>query len=446
MPQDPQTPTLPGRLLEQLHGVRDGHLAIGNHDAAALAARFGSPLFVYDAALLRRALADLRGATLGRIDVYYSVKANPNPAIIQVFGQQGAGAEIASGAEYEAARRAGIDPGRILFAGPGKSTAELEHVIARGIGEIHAEAEDELDRLVDIARRLQRRIKVSLRVNPVDAAQGGSMRMGGKAAQFGIDEETLPAVIGRFAASPGLEIVGVHLFAGTQILDSGVLLRQWRHGIEVAGRVARELGRPLQTIDLGGGLGIPYHGKDQPLDLAHLQAGMPTLFALLDADPLLAKARVILEPGRYLAGPAGVYLARVVSVKASRGQWFAITDGGMHHHLAASGNLGQVIKRDYPLLLASRADAPVSDTPVTVVGPLCTPLDTWGRNTPLPLPVLGDTVAILQSGAYGLSASPVGFLSQPMPAEVLVDGDRIEQIGVRGTFENPRPQPLPFGA
>ncbi len=277
---------------------------------------------------------------------------------------------------------------------------------------------------------------VAIRVNPVAAGQGGSMLMGGRPSQFGIDEERFLDAADLIEAKPELKLTGVHLFTGTQILDAEILGRQWAHGLDVGVRLARHIGRPISTIDLGGGLGIPYFPGDRPLDVGRVSEIAADLAATLRRTPEIAEARVLLEPGRFLAGPAGIYAARVIDVKISRGERFVIVDGGMNHHLAASGNLGQVIKRDYPVVAATRmADSPVGDA--AVVGPLCTPLDVIGRRVPLPDVAPGDLVAVLQSGAYGLTASPVGFLSQPMPAEVLVADGRPSTIRPRGDFMQP---------
>ncbi len=431
------TASMAHQLLTGAFGTSaQGVLEVDGIAVNALAQRFGTPLFIYSAAQMRAALTRLRAATHQRCDLFYSIKANPHPAVVRVLHEAGAGAEIASGAEYEVARRAGVAPSRIVFAGPGKSDAELHHVISRGIAEIHVEAADELIRIASIAEQTKTRVAVSLRINPADAALGGSMRMGGKAIQFGIDEEQLDAVLALLTQSPMLDLAGIHLFAGTQILDAEVLLKQWAHGLALGKRIARQTGKPVSTIDLGGGLGIPYFAHEQALDLALIEARFGALMASLDDEPLLADTRIILEPGRFLAGPAGIYLSRVVSVKESRGECFAITDGGMHHHLAASGNLGQVIKRDFPLLMANRVQDAHADK-VTVVGPLCTPLDTYGRKTPLPKPQPGDLIAIMQSGAYGLSASPIGFLSQPIAAEALIDNGQVQLIREAGSFEQP---------
>lgn len=417
-------------LARENFGVRGGDLRIGGINARELAARFGTPLYVYDASVFERSYRRLSTALHGFAKVYFSIKANPNPAVVRRFVDLGAGLEVASGGEFETALAAGCDPRRILFAGPGKGIAELRTAIQGGVGEIHLESFEEIEHCAAIAARLGRdRVPVAIRVNPVAEAQGGAMRMGGKPAAFGFDEEILESVLAAIADQDALlDLRGVHLFAGTQVLDPAVLLAQWTHGLRVASRVASMLGRPLRTVDLGGGLGIPYHAADVPLDLDRVAAGAPALTAMLREDRWLAGTRVLVEPGRYLAGPAGVYLMTVRALKESRGTRFVITDGGMHHHLAASGNLGQVIKRDYPIVAANRmADQDLAAA--TIVGPLCTPLDTLGRQTPMPAGIrAGDLIAVLQSGAYGLTASPVGFLSHPAPAEVLVAGGEAKLI------------------
>ena len=423
-------------LARRFFRVRDGSLWIGDISVRDIAEQAGTPCYVYDAGVVRRQYAALENAVGGFAEVHYSVKANPNPAVARLLMGLGAGLEVASAAEYECARRAGCPAQRILFAGPGKTNAELSHVLARGIGEIHVESENEIARLAAIALDHGGETNVALRVNPGAAGQGGAMIMGGRSSQFGVDEERMLNAVDLIAGFPSLRLTGVHLFAGTQILESEALERQWAHGLDLAARVARHLAVPLETVDLGGGLGIPYYSNDGALDLEQLAEISARLAGQKSAEPLLAGARVILEPGRFLVGPAGVYLTSVTDVKVSRGTRFVILDGGMNHHLAASGNLGQVIKKDYPLLAAEHIDT-LDMSPAVVVGPLCTPLDTLGRTTAMPDLKPGDLVSVLQSGAYGLSASPVGFLSHPMPAEVLVDGGKLTVIRPRGSFGHP---------
>ncbi len=417
-------------LIAQHFRIERGHLLVGGLRVADIAQQFGTPLYIYDADVMRNSFRALSDALKGFAALYYSIKANPQPEIARIFLDEGAGIEIASLGEYARARQAGAKPQQILFAGPGKREQELATVIADGIGEIHVETFEEIALIQAIATRLECRVPVAIRLNPVAAAQGGAMRMGGKPSPFGFDEEQLPDVLAALAVAPHLELCGVHLFAGTQILDAATLLKQWQHGLDLAARVARQAAHPLRSIDLGGGLGIPYYNGDRTLDLAALRAGLPDLTAQKQSEALLRDARVIVEPGRYLAGPGGLYVMRVLANKSSRGERFIVTDGGMHHHLAASGNLGQVIKRDYPIVAPTRLDDPDTMT-CAIVGPLCTPLDTLARKCRMPDLKAGDLVAVMQSGAYGLSASPSGFLSHPTPAEVLVDRGEVRPIGTR---------------
>jgi diaminopimelate decarboxylase len=422
-------------LAARYFAVAGGELRVGGMPIGVLAERHGTPLYVYDAQVLERKWRMLRTALPAEFTIAYSVKANPNPALVEYFLAKECDLEIASAGEFHAALRAGCPSSRILFAGPGKTDAELELVLKEGIGEIHAESLAEIRRIVAIADRLTMRAPVAVRVNPGATAQGGAMRMGGKPAPFGIDEEALDPVLDTLLASPSIDFHGVHLFAGTQILDHSVLICQYRKGLEIAERVAERAGRALATVDFGGGLGIPYFDGENDLDMDQLRDGVAKLMAGVRGRPRFAGTRFVVEPGRYLVGEAGVYVARVTDVKISRGKRFLILDGGMNHHLAASGNLGQVIKRNFPIGVLNRLNAAPTD-PVDVVGPLCTPLDTLARDVRLPDAHVGDLVGIFQSGAYGRTASPMSFLSHPTPPEVLVGGGTDRLIRRRGTPED----------
>ncbi|MHB1110424.1 MAG: type III PLP-dependent enzyme [Devosia sp.] len=411
-------------LVAEHFSVIEGVLQIGGCSIGELARRFGTPLFVYDGGVVRRTYRGLAAALAGFAGIHYSIKANPARAVVSLLLSEGAGIEIASVGEYRSARAAGAAPERMLFAGPGKRMAELEEIIAGGIGEIHLESYEEIERVSRIGSRAGRPVPVAVRINPVAAAQGGAMRMGGKPTPFGFDEEEMETALRAIAASKHLDLAGVHLYSGTQILDSAVLLAQWRHGIDVAARAADIAGRPLRTIDLGGGLGIPYFEGEAPLDLQQLSAGLPALVRRRESARFLREARIVVEPGRYLAGSAGIYVASVNAVKASRGVRFVVTDGGMHHHLAASGNLGQIIKKDYPILAPEKLHEGAGP-PAVVVGPLCTPLDALARKAALPELAAGDLIGVMQSGAYGLTASPHGFLSHPLPVEIIVENGHV---------------------
>ena len=409
--------------------LRVGGLPIGEVIAAC-----GTPAFVYDAAVLDRRWAAIRDAFPPSVAIHYSIKANPCPALVRSFVERGAGVEIASSGELLLALAAGAAPERILFAGPGKTDVELELALKHDVGEIHVESFGEADRLAALAARLGARARVAVRINPGADAQGGAMRMGGKPAPFGIDEERLDEIVTRVDAEPALELRGLHLFAGTQILDAETLLTQYEKALAIARRAAAIVGHPLATVDFGGGLGIPYFAGDQPLDLVRLARGVAALLGAIAGDPAFGGTRFVVEPGRFLVGEAGLYVTRVTDVKTSRGKTFAVLDGGMNHHLAASGNLGQVLKRNFPVALVERLDEP-RDERVDVVGPLCTPLDHLARDVALPTPAIGDLVGIFQSGAYARSASPLGFLSRPAPPEVIVEDGAVRLVRRRGTDE-----------
>jgi len=411
--------------------VERGELVIGGLPVSQIADEFGTPLYVYDQAVLERQLAALQAVLPASFALFYSVKANPNSAILKFFVEHGCGLEIASSGELVQALGAGCKAERILFAGPGKTLAELTLAIEHGIGEIHLESLAEARRIAAIARQANRTVRVAVRVNPSAGIQGGGMRMGAKPSPFGVDEDQLDAVLEELKQEPALDVTGIHLFVGTQILDAEILLGQYREALAIGRRVSATLGRPLRTIDLGGGLGVPYFAHEHRLDLKAVGEGLDRLAREAAADPALCEAKFVIEPGRFLVGECGVYVTRVLDVKRSRGKTFVIVDGGMHQHLAASGNLGQTIKRNFPVAVLNKFDAPPADA-VDVVGPLCTPLDVLARNLPLPAVVEGDLVGVLQSGAYARTASPLGFLSHPAPPEILVSAGRAQLVRSRG--------------
>src|SRR5215831_91684 len=330
-------------LVSRHFDVSKAELCLGGVPVTTIAATYGTPLFVYDTHVLENKWTLLRQTFSPEFHLYYSVKANPNCAILKYFLAKGCGLEIASGGEFHQALQAGCPPQRLLFAGPGKTDAELELVLTHTIGEIHVESLREIERVEAISRRLGVRASVAVRVNPSGEAQKNAMRMGGKPAPFGIDEESLDIVLERIWAAPTLDFRGLHLFTGTQILDATILLGQYRKGLEIAQRVAARLQQPLQTLDFGGGLGIPYFANEQDLDIEVLRQGLATLMAEIQGTALLAGTQLIVEPGRYLVGEAGVYVARINDIKISRGKKFLIVDGGMHHHLAASGILVKLL-------------------------------------------------------------------------------------------------------
>ena len=398
------------------YAALDGELAIDGHKASALVAQAGStPLFVYSAALLRHRVAGLRAAMPARLAINYAVKANPYQPLLQVMSGLVDGFDIASAGELALVEAAGIAPGLVSFAGPGKRDAELEQAIGAGVT-LNLESEGEAARALAIAGRLGKTPRLAVRVNPDFDLKGSGMKMGGGAKPFGIDAERVPALVREIIAS-GAEWRGFHIFAGSQALDAQAIIETQRQTLELAARLADESGAALPHCNLGGGFGIPYFSGDTPLDIGRIGTALGEQFGRLPAA--LVDTRFCIELGRYLVGEAGVYLTRIVDRKVSHGETYLITDGGLHHQLAASGNFGTVVRRNYPVAIASRFDAPVNET-ASVVGCLCTPLDRLADKAGFPRAEVGDLIAVFCAGAYGATASPALFLGQGPAKELLI--------------------------
>ena len=399
------------------HGTADGRLLVGGIPVDRLAERVGAtPFFAYDRSHITSRVAEVRAAVPARLRLGYAVKANPMQAVVQHLAGLVDHLDVASAGELAVALDTGCDPASISFAGPGKTDAELRRAVAAGVT-VEVESRTELQRLVRTGKELALRPRAAVRVNPPFAVKGSGMRMGGGPQQFGVDAEAVPSLLGEVSAHD-VDVVGFHVFAGSQNLSAAILVEALEKTVDLVLDLARHVPGTVEYVNLGGGWGIPYFEKDQRLDLAVVGA---RLAELVDdrLAPALPDATFVTELGRYLVGEAGVYLTRVVDVKESRGRSYAVVDGGMHHQLAASGNFGQVIRRNYPVALASRATEEPTG-PVTVVGCLCTPLDVLGEEVDLPEVEVGDLVAVFQAGAYGLTASPTAFLGHPAPQEVLV--------------------------
>ncbi|MBK9011601.1 pyridoxal-dependent decarboxylase, exosortase A system-associated [Novosphingobium sp.] len=394
----------------------DGELAIAGRKVSALVEEAGdTPLFVYSAALIRARVAQLRSALPRRVALHYAVKANPYRPVLELMAGLVDGFDIASGGELAMVRAAGIDPARVSFAGPGKRDAELEAAIAAGVT-LNLESESEADRALGIAERLGVKPRLAIRVNPDFDLKGSGMKMGGGAKPFGIDAERVPALARRIIAA-GADWRGFHIFAGSQALDAAAIADTQAQTLDLAARLAEQTGAALPHCNLGGGLGIPYFPGDVPVDLAAVGAMLGERLEQLPA--VLEETAFCIELGRYLVGESGVYLCRIVDRKLSHGELYLITDGGLHHQLAASGNFGTVVRRNYPVAIASRFGAEVEEE-ANVVGCLCTPLDRLADKGGFPRAEVGDLVAVFCAGAYGASASPAAFLGQGPAREMLV--------------------------
>jgi diaminopimelate decarboxylase len=393
-----------------------GELAIGDVPVSELIGQAGgTPLFVYSGEMIRQTVARLRSAMPPKLALHYAVKANPYIPILRLMSELVDGFDIASGGELGIVLEAGIDPAKVSFAGPGKRDAELEAAIAAGVT-INLESEGEAARAIAIAARIGRTSRLAVRVNPDFDLKGSGMKMGGGAKQFGVDAQRVPALV-KHIVSSGAEWRGFHIFAGSQALDAAAIADTQAQTLALAAQLAQESGATLPHCNLGGGIGIPYFPGDVPVDIAHVGTALARQFAAL--PPILAETRFCMELGRYLVGESGVYLTQIVDRKISHGEVFLITDGGLHHQLAASGNFGTVIRRNYPVAIASRFDAVVEEE-ASVVGCLCTPLDRLADKAGFPRAEVGDIIAVFCAGAYGASASPSQFLGQGPAREMLV--------------------------
>ena len=394
----------------------NGELAIDGVPVSELVERAGgTPLFVYSSSMIRHKVAGLRAAMPANLSIHYAVKANPYPHILQLLSELVDGFDIASGGELGIVRAAGIDPALVSFAGPGKRDTELEAAISAGVT-LNLESEGEADRSLAIAGKLGIVPRLAIRVNPEFDLKGSGMKMGGGAKPFGVDAERVPALAKRILAS-GAEWRGFHIFAGSQALDASAIAETQAQSIDLAARLAAASGAALPHCNLGGGYGIPYFPGDQALDIAEVGARLGE--RLSNLPPGLAETQFCIELGRYLVGEAGVYLTRIVDRKVSHGEIFLIVDGGLHHQLAASGNFGTVVRRNYPSAIATRFDI-AADEEASIVGCLCTPLDILANKGGFPKANVGDLAAIFCAGAYGASASPAQFLGQGPAREVLV--------------------------
>lgn len=400
---------------------------------AEIAERFGTPLYLYDADVLAATYTALRGRLHPALDIYFSLKANPNVSVCAELTRLGAGAEVSSGIELATARQAGARPADTIFLGPGKTDDELVECVHSGVRAVVVESATELRRLDAIAGRIGHApVDVLLRVNPAFVAKGAGLSMGGKPRQFGIDQEAVPAALAQAGALAHVRVCGLHAYMGTRILESADVVHNTQGILAMAAGLHRSHGMALDCVDIGGGLGVAYFAGERDLDLDALVAGVNAA-----VDEFLAcrpGTRLILELGRYLVARAGRYVVRVLDVKASRGDTFVVADGGTNHHMAAVG-IGSFVKRNFPIRSLTRFDEPATER-YTITGPLCTPNDVVGKQVPLPPVAVGDLLGVERSGAYGPTASPVQFLSHGYPAEVMVRAGTAHLVRRRDTVDD----------
>jgi diaminopimelate decarboxylase len=403
-----------GRIPDGFAVSVAGRLAIGGIDCDDLVTQAGdTPLFVYDFALIRARITSLRAALPEGTAIHYAMKANPLPELVGAIAPLVDGLDVASAGELVIARAAHA---HVSFAGPGKRDRELKAAIEAG-ATINLESEGEAARALSIAEALGKAPRLAVRVNPDFDLKGSGMRMGGGAKPFGVDAERVPALVKHVIAA-GADWRGFHIFAGSQALDSEAIAETQRATVELAGQLADAVGACPPLVNIGGGFGIPYFPGDKNVDVVAIGAALAEVLASRSAS--LADSRFAIELGRFLVGEAGVYLTRIIDRKISHGEIFLITDGGLHHQLAATGNFGTVVRRNYPVAIASRYGIAAEET-ATITGCLCTPLDRLADQVELPKAEVGDLIAVFMAGAYGPSASPERFLGHPPSSELMVN-------------------------
>lgn len=396
--------------------VEGDELLIGGRTLDSIAQVLGRDVFyAYDRRVVRRQVEKFRAAIPARIKLHYAIKANPYPALVHAMTGLVDGFDVASQREMLLALQTGMPVRDISFAGPAKREPELAAAIAAGVT-LHIESELELQRAIDAGARCGIAPKIAFRVNPAFELKASGMKMGGGPKQFGIDEERLLELLPQLDYDR-FSFRGFHIFWGSQNLSSDAIVEAHDKTFELAQALVDAAPAPVRMINVGGGFGVPYFPGERRLELAPIGANLATLLARY---PALAEIELIMELGRYLVAEAGVYASRITDKKASRGHVFLMTSGGLHHHLANSGNFGQVLRKNYPVAIGNKMSGSHPSEVVTAVGPLCTPLDTLADKMALADPQVGDWLVVFQSGAYGATASPQDFLGHPHVAEIVV--------------------------
>lgn len=392
----------------------------GKVDFDYLAEQFGTPFYLYDAELIKRRIRKIKDQFHNLVDVYYAVKSNPNLELLRIVRDSADGLDISSGGELQQALKAGYDPGAISFAGPAKTNDELTKSIQQGVGCISIESLRELESCRQIAKQLKTRAGILLRVNPKFLNRTFSMKMGGRPIQFGIDEEHLDEAVAKIQSSIDfIDFRGIHVYAGSQCFDPEGILDGVNHTIRIVEKIETASKINCGLLNLGGGFGVSHTKRNTELDVIGLGRLLsPVLREFRNRS--VYERKFVFELGRFLTAPAGIYVTRVISKKRSRDKTFFMVDGGLHHHLTASGTFGAALRSNFILRNVSQTSA--DETKCNIAGPSCNPTDLLGVNVELPSPEIGDLIGVESAGSYGLTASPILFLGRPTPAELVYDG------------------------
>ncbi|MFE6375622.1 alanine racemase [Bacillus subtilis] len=407
----------------------NGHLFMGSIDIADIVQRTGTPAYIYDVTTIERKIKQIQTSMHDKTELFYSLKANPNPSIVKLIYDAGANLEICSLLELEIAMQIKASPKRVLYLGPGKTKEEIRAVLEFGVEYFIIESFQELELINEMASRLKRKVKAGIRFNLNSSAKGSKLIMGGKPRQFGIDEEQAETLIDTAQKMKNIMINGIHVYNGTRILQSDVLVDNTKYILEFAQKLYNKHPFNLQYVDIGGGMGIPYFNNETELDFE--QAAVSINQSIEEFHQKVCKpVKILLESGRFIVGESGVYTTKVLYTKESKGVKFAITDGGTNHHMAAGG-MGNALKKNFPVKTLNKMNKPLTEQ-YNIAGPLCTPNDVIAKRLETPALEPGDLIGIMNAGAYGLTASPVLFLSHFIPAEVLVKENKLKIIREKG--------------
>lgn len=392
---------------------------------AGAAERFGTPAYIYLTDAIETRLTELRASLGAWFDVSYAMKCNPNPALLAWLAPRVDLIDVSSGGEFALACAAGWQAQRASFTGPAKRDDELRAVIAGGLGKLVIESPREARAADRIAAELGVVQPVLIRLAPDRVPKGFGDHMAGRPSPFGIDIEDAPVALPQILALPNLHVIGLHIYSGTQCLRPDAIAENWRIYMQIFRETCATHDLMPQKLVFGAGLGIPYHPGDTALSLPQIAADIGPDLTAFRNEPRFSRTKLVLELGRYLVGEAGYFVTRVISTKSSRGSRLAICDGGMNAHLAASGNFGMVLRRNYVIHKIGGGDEVEK---VDISGPLCTSIDKIGGAVLLPPLAEGDLIAIHTSGAYGPTASPLHFISHPTPREILVEGAQARDV------------------
>jgi diaminopimelate decarboxylase len=397
--------------------IRDGRFVADGVALEEIAGKHPTPLYVYSAAAVRTKYRLLKDR-FPSFDICYSLKANPNPAVCEVLVRVGAGAEVSSAAELATALAAGFARDSIVYVAPVKVPADIERALTSGIHAIVVDSAQELEIIEQQAARLGRSARVLLRINTKETQPEAKEIMVGGPSKFGFDEERVVAELAGLKLERA-RIAGIQVYSASQVLDNVWLGTHIEYVLKLARRLSRELGFRLETVDFGGGFGVPQSEGDTELDLAGLAEAVAAPLGEFRAEN--PNCRLLFESGRYLAAEAGVFVTRIVRVKESRGRVFAICDGGMN-----AFSRPVFMRIQHPVRLLNRLDEQAT-AQVDVCGPICTPLDCIARDAYLPMPKAGDLVGLVNAGAYGYTMSLLHFMSRGHPAELLADGGELRR-------------------